>query len=342
MKSLRQVEQIVGRARLQADRATDERILGDAGAALAKTTDNRPPALPPGPTIWRTIMESKATRYSVAATILVAASLILTNPFGFLGSSHSVALGEVAAKVGQMQTATHKEKRFFYEQGQDKPFLEADVRKFISTERGVVEEQYDRQGDLLYRAYMLKQERRFLLVLPPWKVYLDLPLDETFIDKIDSVTPKGLIDYFTSHGCAELGPGRFDGHDVEGFEIGDLSISPIPPQYRFLFPFEKMKFRLWVDVQTSLPAGVEMEVTTDRSPLTGFKRLHVTARAYDVQWDAPIPDGTFDPNIPTDYQPLNLDSLAGKSAAWLGVGALPAAGFVAYRRRHPKRVWSLR
>jgi hypothetical protein len=334
MKSARQVKQIVGHARLEADGATDERILRDAGAALAQTTHNRPQALPPGPTIWRMIMESKATRYSVAATLVVAASLILTNPFGSFGS-HGVALGEVAERVGQMQTATHQEKRLFYEQGKDEPFLEADVRKYISTERGEMEEQYDRHGTLMYRAYMLKPERRMVLVFPPWKRYLDLPLDEAVIPLIDSITPKGLIDYFTSREYRKLGCSQFDGHDVEGFEIDHAGVSPLPPQYRFLIPFESVKLRLWVDVHTSLPVGVEMEINSDRSVLTWFKKLHVTTQAYNIQWDAPIPAGTFDPNIPADYKPLNLDSVAGKSAAWLGVGALPAMGFVAYRRYHP-------
>ena len=339
MKSARQVKRMVGSARLKADEILDARILSEAGAALARTSNHGPQAIPPGPSVWRAIMESKVTRYSVAATIVVAAFVVLTNPFGFFGSSHGVVLGEVAEKVGQMQTMTHQEKRFFYEQGKDEPFLEADVRKYVSTERGVVEEQYDRQGNLMYRAYMLRQERRCLLVLPPWKAYLDLPLDEAVIPFIDSVTPKGLIDYFTSHGCTTLGPGRFDDHDVEGFEIGDLSISPIPPQYRFLIPFESMKFRLWVDVHTSLPAGVEMEVTTDRSPLTWFKRLRVTTRAYDIRWNAPIPEGTFDPNIPADYAPLDLASLAPKAAAWLGVGGLPL-GLLACRRwrRRSRRI----
>ncbi len=335
MKSARQVKRMIERARLAADPTTDERILRDAQTALAKTTHNGPPALPPGPSLWRAIMESKVTRYSVAATIVVAAVLVLANPFGFLGSSHGVVLGEVAEKVGAMQTMTHQERRFFYEQGQEEPFLEADVRKYVSTELGVVEEQYDRQGALMYRAYMLKQSRRFVLVLPPWKRYLDLPLDAAVIPFIDSVTPRGMIDYFTSHGCTKLGPGRFDGHDVEGFEIGDLSISPIPPQYRFLIPFETMKLRLWVDVHTSLPVGVDMEITTDRCPLMWFRRLHATTRAYDIRWDAPIPEGTFDPNIPADYAPLDLASLAPKTAAWIGVGGIPV-GLLAccgWRRR---------
>jgi hypothetical protein len=62
MKSFRQVEQIVGQARLRADPATDARVLGDADVALAETMNNRPSARRPGPALWRTIVNSKATR----------------------------------------------------------------------------------------------------------------------------------------------------------------------------------------------------------------------------------------------------------------------------------------
>jgi len=92
MKSFKHIEQIIGQARLRADPATDGRILSDADAALAKVTSNRPGALQPGPALWRTIMESKVTRYSVAATIILTASLVLLNPF----ARNSVVLGEAA------------------------------------------------------------------------------------------------------------------------------------------------------------------------------------------------------------------------------------------------------
>jgi hypothetical protein len=315
MKSSRQVERIIGQARLRADQAFDERLLGDARGALADFTDAREHALRPDPRIWRTIMTSRVTRYSIAATFLIAASLVLFNPLDGLGGRHGVVWAQVAARVGEKRTVTHMEKRFFYEQGQDKPFLEADVRKYVSLDQGVVEEQYNGQGALMYRAYMLRQSRRFLLVLPIYKRYLDLPLDDSFGEKIDSVTPKGLVDYFMSRPYKGLGQAQLDGYQAEGFEINDASLMPIPPQFRFLAPFEGVRFRLWIDVQTSLPVGVDTEITTDRGLLTWFKRLRVTAHAYDLRWDAEIPEGTFDPVIPEDCVPLNPVSTNGTEGA---------------------------
>lgn len=70
--------------------------------------------------------------------------------------------------------------------------------------------------------------------------------------------------------------------------------------------------------------------------MTYFRKFHVEITTYDYRWNAEIPAGTFDPNIPADYTPINLGSLGLQKAAWLGVGALPAAGFVAYRRRRAR------
>lgn len=282
--------------------------------------------------VWRRIMDSKITRYSAAATIVVAASLILSDPFDFFGSSHGVVWAEVAAKVAETHTLVHREKRFFYEQGQEEPFLEADVVKYVSSEHGIVEEQYDTEGNLMGCAYMLKQSQRVLFVFSPHKRYLDLPLDEAFTSLIDSVTPKGLVDYFTSRPSTPLGRSQFDGHDVEGFEIDDVSFFPIPERYRFLVPLEGLTYRLWIDVESSLPVGLEAEFTSGRGLLTWFKRLRVKVRAFDFRWDAELPEGTFEPSIPEDYSPMDPQSIAKENAAWFGVGVLPVIGVIVHRR----------
>ena len=69
--------------------------------------------------IWRRIMESKVTRYSAAATILVVASLVLSNPFSLFGSRHGVVLAEAARKVSEMGTSVGTCSRTVWYQGQE-------------------------------------------------------------------------------------------------------------------------------------------------------------------------------------------------------------------------------
>jgi hypothetical protein len=333
MKSSRRVKRIVGRARLQADPSTDERILSAAGAALAKTTDNRPPALAPGPTIWRTIMESKATKYSVAATILVATSLVLVNPFS--GSRHGVVLAEVAQKLNETRTVMHKEKRLVWRLGEDQPFFAGEAKKYLSTDMGFMEEQYDPNGALLHQFYLLK-EGHVVLVFPQSKRYVRFPArGHLYDDLLKMSTPAGLVDFITASPHTKLGRSQVGNIQVEGFEVPQFDFSLLADYMdliKYLFPIRNLSARLWVDAEKSLPVEIEMKMDADRGLLNGFQKVHAEFTAYDFEWDAPLPAGILDPNIPADYTQIDLGSLPQKSAAWLGVGALPALGFAACRR----------
>jgi len=337
MKSARQVKRIVERARLRADQATDARILRDAGAALAETADNRPQASQPGPAFWRTIMESKATRYSAAATILIAAALVLSDPLGLFGGRHGVLLAETVRQMDQVRTITNKEKRIFYEMGKDEPWVKTDVVKYVSFDRGVVEEQYDEAGNLMGRAYILRDPPQIIIVFPQEKKYVKLPLADGWARVMDNFTPKAIVEHFKSGRCRDLGHATVDGYDVEGFETNNSEIFPIPESYRFLFPIKNIKWQFWISKDTPFPVAADLEVTTGRGLFTVFKELRITCHDYDMVYDPNIPSTVFDPNIPADYTPLSLESTLKENAAWLGVGALPMVGIVAYRRRHPRR-----
>jgi hypothetical protein len=336
MKSARQVERLVGRARLPANATTDERILGDAGAALAQITDNRPPVLPGGPTIWRMLMESKATRYSAAATIVIAAALVLSDPLGLFGSRHGVALAATVERMKEARTLRLKEKRVFYEMGKNEPMLRTDVVKYFSSDHGIVEEQYDEEGHLMARVYILKDPAQLILMLVEAKKYVELPLADSSARFLEHLTPKALVEHFQAGDCRDLGPTQVDGQEVQGFETNNVEIWPIPEQYRFLFPIKTIQWQFWVSKEQPLLVAADLEVTTGRGLLTAFKALRIACHDYDMEYDPNLPATLFDPNIPADYQSLNLDAVAGKSAAWLGMGALPTLGFIAYRRRHSK------
>jgi hypothetical protein len=328
MKSARQVERIVGHARLPADQAADARILSDAGAALAQFTHNRPQALLPGPTLWRTIMESKATKYSVAATILVATSLVLLNPFS--GSRHGVVLGEVAQKLNETRTVMHKEKRLAWRPGEDKPFFEGEARKYISTDIGFMEEQYDPNGAVEHRFYLLK-EGQIVLVFPPSKRYIKLPArGRIYEELLRMTTPTGMVNYFTAMPHTKLGRSHFGDFEAEGFEVSHVDFSLVQDYIKYLFPIRNLSARLWVDAETSLPVTIEMKMDADRGLLNGFQKVHAEFTAYDFQWNAELPVGILDPNIPPDYTQIGLGSIAQENAAWLGVGGVPL-GLLVYR-----------
>jgi len=279
-------------------------------------------------------MESKATKYSVAATIILAASLVLLNPFDFSGGRRNVVLGEVAQKLSEARTVVHKEKRVAWRLGEDKPFFHAEVVKYASSDIGIVEEQYDPNGILMHRIYFLKERQQAILVFPATKKYITLPARGGIYEELARMTtPAGLVDYIMSRQYTKLGRARFDGFEAEGFETSDFDLAPLPEQMKFFFPIKSLTGRLWVDVDTSFPVGIEMEIDAGRGLLNGFQNVHCEFTAYDFRWNAELPAGILDPNIPADYTPIDLGSSGPEDAAWLGVGAVPVAGFVIHRRR---------
>ncbi|UCD49181.1 MAG: hypothetical protein JSW27_16810 [Phycisphaerales bacterium] len=345
MKSSDEVERIVGQARLEADKTTDARILRDAGQILAESAESRPPALRPGSTLWRFIMESKMTRYSAAAVVMLAAVLVLLSPFGS-SKNGSIALADVVEKVRQMPTVVHREEYVFSEIGQEEPGHEAatvtfDVLKYASEEYGVAQDVFDDKGTLIAQVYFLAETQQGMIVSHTEKKYGKVSLPGNIYNRAEApLTPRGLVEYFTSGHYTSLGPARFGNFDVEGFETADPNVLfPVPEPLRSLFPVTDIIARLWIDVQTSLPVGVEAEFNTDRGLLTGFEKLHCECRAYDFRWNAEIPPGTFDPNIPDDYTELKVTDFipAEAKVGLVGLGALPVIGIIIHRRRHRAR-----
>jgi len=325
MKSSRQIEKTVGRARARAGRATDERILTDAGDALTHSLDNRPRALWPGPTIWRFIMESKITRYSAAAVVALAMALILLGPFG-TSDSGGVVWAKVVQNMDNAQMIVHKEQRFFYELGEEEPFLKTDVIKHCCQKLGVVEEQYTTEGHLMHRAYVLGEPREMVAVLPETKKYFKMPMTDTMAQMIDRLTPRGLVEHFMAIEHKKLGKSLIDGREVEGFEAIDTEIWPIPDKFNFLFPVKQITWRFWIDVANSLPVRAEYEIITDRGLFTGMKKLKVVCKAYDFEYHQEARKELFEPNIPNDYTELKVTDFipAEVKAGLVGMGIIPA------------------
>ena len=282
-------------------------------------------------------MESKVTRYSAAAVVALAIALILFGPSGISGKG-GVVLAQVVRKMDEAQMIVHKEQRFFYELGEEEPFLKADVIKHCCRKLGIVEEQYTTEGDLLHRAYVLGEPREVVIILSEAKKYFKMPLRDSMAHVIDRLTPRGLVEHFMAIEHTKLGRSRIDGCEVEGFEAIDTEIWPMPDKFHFVFPVKQITWRFWIDVESSLPVRAEYEVITDRGLLTGMKKLKVICKAYDFEYHKEAREELFEPNIPDDYTEFKLTDLLPTEVktGLIGLGILPA-GFVLWKRRRNKR-----
>ena len=284
-------------------------------------------------------MESKATRYSAAVVVTLAVALVLLSPFG-PSKNGGIVWAEVAEKVSEMRTLVHKERRIGWEIGKEETLFHGDVIRYVSEKYGLAEHQYDDKGTLSFRAYFLNETKQFIIVFPTEKKYLKLSLPEDIFNRITGMlTPRGVVEYYTSGHNTELGRTTIDNFDAEGFEITDPNILfPIPEPLHSMCPARDLVGRLWIDTETSLPIRTEIEFNTGRGLLTGFKKLHCKFKAYDLKWNAELPEGIFKPNIPDDYTELKVTDFipAEAKAGLVGLVAIPA-GFVFWKKRRAKK-----
>lgn len=262
--------------------------------------------------LWRIVMTSKTT-YCVTAVVAAVVFAFLVLPLGSPLDNHHVVLAEVVKKTEAIDTLTHREKRVCYQLGQEKPTGEATVFRQASGKLGIVERQYDADGKLMHVAYFLKKEKRFLIVFPRSKMYLAVSLGDESVALMEDFSPKGLVKLLTRHGYTKLEPTELDGRKVEGFQMSRKQVEDLLSiynykKYGYLFPVDELTIRLYVDVETSLPVRTESDFTTGRGLLTGFNELRCHFEAYDIQWGVKIDPEDFVPDIPDDYERVDLDS----------------------------------
>lgn len=299
--------------------------------------------------IWRFIMENKFTKYSAAAVIALAAILVLLNPFGTSNNS-GIVWADVVEKVHQMNTVIHKEEFLFWEVNQEQAYRKADalklnVVKYASEEYGIADDVFNEEGTLRYQVYLIKDIQQFMLIAHAEKKYGKISISGDWLDRIKGIlTPHGMVNYFISGHYTELGRANLNNFDAEGFEISDPNIVfPLPEPLGLLFPVKDMVVRIWIDTKTSLPVGAEAEFNTDRGMFTGFKKLHCEYRAYDFQWNAKLPQGIFEPNIPDDYTELKVtDFLPAEVKAGLAGLVILPVGFISWRRFRNKKTQQMK
>jgi hypothetical protein len=332
MKSFREVEQMIDRARLRTDRTTDEQMLDDALAALAQTMNNRPQVLRPGRTLWRTIMESKATRYSAAALVAMTAALVLVNPLGT--SKHGVALADVQERIAQVDTMVLRGQTTFTSVADPNISVQYDNMKYISRDQGFVEDGY-LKGTLFYRVILNRQEKRCLLQLVPWKKCLRFPCTEEQIEVMEKLTPTGVVNLFLETDYKKLGVSQVDGIEVEGFEVQDMKpLQDIVP--KFLLDIREGSATIWVGTSNLLPVRGEADMVIKANFWTGFMdiRCHeiMILDSYDIELDPKL----FDTNIPEGYTEFKITDLLPKRVS-AALGAVPMGAVFRARSRSKNR-----
>jgi hypothetical protein len=296
-------------------------------------------------TIWRFIMESRVTRYSAAAVIVLALTLVLFGPFGAPGNG-GVVLADVQQKVNGIETMIVRGTKTFTLPDQDGAVFEFDgikghfdLIKYFSAQHGLVEEGYV-DGELIYRFTFNRPQRQTLLLLPRYKKYGQFPSTAAQMRLLENGTPKGIVNLLMEGESKKLGRDTIDGVATEVFQFEE------PDTFKDLLPeviadFQSIKGKVWIAIDEQLPIRVEGDMTIGKSFMTMFRELNLheinTLGDYNVELDEAI----FDLTSPDDYTELTLTDIlhfvpTEAKAGAAGLGLVPA-GLVLWQRRRGRR-----
>lgn len=254
------------------------------------------PAGKRAPHVWHQVW---LVRVAAAAVVVIA----VTGLFAWLTGSNngtSVAWGDMLRKVEQTHTFTLREKYICRPAGEETPLVEIEAVMYCSSEHGIVEEQYD-EDQLIYQLCFLRGRKEAVLLWPPSKEYIRIPLNEQTIERLNQINPAGIVKWFRSDKYSKLGRRHIEGTEVEGFQVRNPRMLTDFTEYApYLFPVEDSLIRLWVDSKTLLPIRAEAEIKTGKGFLTGFRRMELNAVA-DIEWGVNIQPEVFEISIPDDY-----------------------------------------
>ncbi len=303
MNSSDKIENLFKEANVNVESDVDNRILGDALENLqqpdAGSTSDRI-------NVWRIIMKARITKLSSAAAVIIAAVIAIM----FLNGHASVALAEVIEKVKEYNTLIQYESRVMTILGQDQPFMTTDVKKYVSTEYGAVEEQFDQRGNLITTVYLLREKQQAIVVLHPPKKYFVIDLDNTTLELQQGFNAKGYVEWIvTESETVKLGQKEIDGGKVEGFmAVNPKAMAEMAEVSNGMFPIGDNTWKLWVDIETKLPTKIEVDFVMNKGPMTNYTDVHIKAETSRIEWGAEFDESIFEPDIPDNYTKLDAPS----------------------------------
>jgi hypothetical protein len=294
--------------------------------------------------IWRFIMESKITRYSAAAVIVLALTLVLFGPFWTPGND-GVVLADVQQNVNSIETMIIRGTKTFTRPDEPDSVLEFggmkwkfDLVKYFSQQYGLVEEGYI--GDkLIYRFTFNRPKQQTLLILPLYKKYGKFASTDKIMRLLENGTPKGIINLLMEGDYKELGRDNINGVEAGVFEFHD------PGTFNELLPkaiadIRDIKGKVWIAIKEQMPIRVEGDMAVGKSFMTMFQELNLhevnTFGDYNIKLDENI----FDITQPEGYTELTLSDILKvvpeeAKAGVAAMGIIPA-GFVLWRRQRKK------
>jgi hypothetical protein len=285
MRSQRNIRQLFARSGVTVDPSVDDRTIGDALQALDQSEEALTPA--PREPEKRRILMNRRMKIAVAATILLA----VLGGVHFLGGSAD-GTGVVWAQVArQMETIDNFTCRMtsWRAAGDNQSREEMTMKFWYSDAYGFRMEQYS-GGELVMIECLLRQTSEGVRIWPQEKAYVRRVLSEQELSlgPAQKMDPRDWVRRFTQAKTTSLGRRVTEGAETEGVETRDLGVIRSASS-----KCEDYAARLWIDVQTQLPVGIEEEYT--------MGGMRTGGGADQFEWNPGLTAADIEPEIPADY-----------------------------------------
>lgn len=301
MKSAENIEKAIRNPDLGIDTnaETDRVILSELLEAQQKSRRTTAAAIEPN--IGRPIMKSPITKLAIAAVVIVAAALALSEFIGN-GSTSGVVWAKVAQKVEASRGLIVRCTESFPSTPEPLSFLndsDYSIKYVCPTHSRTDSYKGGKIIQSYYTDFTDPDTDTLTGVYHTHKHYFSRTFskseDEFLLEQHDDwMNPRYLVQTILSCEHRKLGQKTIDGVMCEGIETTDpASMGPLPEPIDLL----EVQLRLWVDAETEYPVLFESKISIEAEGQV----MSSEGVMDQFQWDVELDQGLFEPNIPSDY-----------------------------------------
>ena len=235
---------------------------------------------PSQPSQWREFIMRNRKVQLTAAAVLIIAALIGLHQLGAPLDGTGLVWADVLEQIDRVPAVTYKA-TMMITYPNDQMFEDiSDI--YLAGEQGTRIDTY-REGELFMIKYWLPPRKRYYIVHPQLKRYMEQTLtDEQIAGGLQQQDPRQFLKWILTLNYRELGHTEIDGVEVEGIEATREDTETL---------------RIWVDVETKWPVRIE----SDGKMREAGQMLPVRTVMEGFYWHDEIDPNLLDPNIPADY-----------------------------------------
>lgn len=273
------LKESIKKLRYDTDSQVYDRIFNHILQAQRQSKEQYPTAAQPD--IWRVIMKSSITKMASAVVVIIAV-LVVTHQFGGSIDGTSVSWGDVPKRLDRVKDYSYRQQRFDASDIKDlglrfRSGVDITSYWYYSSEFGIrVDSYYD--GSLSRQVYTQWKNNRSISISQRQKTFAYR--DEQSPQARD-VDPRHHIRQIVAQPHVSLGRKTIEGSLAEGIEVAGQHVSGP----KMIDPVT----RLWVDVESGLPIGIECQ---------GKQTL---LKQDEFCWNVDLTEADLTPNIPTDF-----------------------------------------